>query len=498
MAKTRTKYVCQQCDSHYPTAYGRCPQCNAWGSLVEVVERVAEPARGLSPAMHQAGLGATPRPLVHIDSQSWQRLPLPGSAEFSRVLGGGIVPGSLVLVGGDPGIGKSTLLLQVCSDLAALGIVLYVSGEESAEQVKMRADRLGPIPPQLYILAETDLDAIMAAIDTLTPRLVIIDSIQTMNAADLTGSAGSVGQVRECTARLMRQAKQNHIPVVLVGHVTKEGTLAGPRVLEHIVDTVLYLEGDRFHTYRLLRSVKNRYGSTDEVGVFEMTELGMHDVANPSAAFLAERGVAAPGSSIVVTMEGSRPLLVEVQALVSQTGFSLPRRTSTGFDVNRLYILLAVLTKRVGLPLGTYDVYCNVVGGLRINEPAADLGIALAVVSSLTDVPVAPDLAAFGEVGLSGEIRAVGQIAGRLNEAAKLGFRRCMVPASGLRGVVPPAGMTVVSVSTVREALREIMTSAGSSMPAPHTPPPAARGRNTLVERDDLDVDVDVDDNEME
>jgi len=491
MVKTRTKYVCQQCGSHYPMAYGRCPNCNAWGSLVETVEAVGPASsgngRGGGPRLGRPA----PRPLAQVDSSGWARVHVP-TTEFGRVLGGGIVPGSLVLVGGDPGIGKSTLLLQICIEMAATGAVLYISGEESAEQVKMRADRIGPIPDDLYILAETDLETIVAAIEEMQPTLVIVDSIQTMALEELSSAAGSVAQVRDCTARLMRLAKSSHIAIFIVGHVTKEGTIAGPRVLEHIVDTVLYLEGDRFHAYRLLRSVKNRYGSTNEVGVFEMRDAGLLAVENPSAAFLAERGEANPGSAIVVTLEGSRPLLVELQALVSQTGFSLPRRTSTGIDLNRLYILLAVLSKRVGLPMANNDVYCNVVGGLRIGEPAADLGVTLAVVSSFADVPLPSDMVAFGEVGLSGEVRSVSQVAVRVGEAAKLGFTRCLLPAANLRGLNAPPGMTLTGVSTLQEALRavmptgEIKKSRERDRSGPRAPQP---NRPTPPRQDDPDSD---------
>jgi DNA repair protein RadA/Sms len=401
--------------------------------------------------------------LARVSTDNWARLHVP-IAELNRVLGGGIVPGSLVLIGGDPGIGKSTLLLQLCTQLASSVRVLYVTGEESAEQVKLRADRLGAVPDDLYLLAEVNIETILSVMQEISPALVVIDSIQTMQVTEIESAAGSVSQVRESTVRLMHAAKTTQVPVVIVGHVTKEGAIAGPRVLEHIVDTVLYMEGERFHAYRLLRSVKNRFGSTNEVGVFEMRDDGMVEVTNPSAVFLAERGEQSPGSAVVATLEGSRPLLAEIQALVSATTFSLPRRTCTGIDLNRLHVLLAVLGKRAGLPLHTYDVYCSVIGGLRLGEPAADLPLALAIVSSYADTTVPGHMAAFGEVGLSGELRGVSRAGERLAEAAKLGFTRCMMPAASqrsLRGKLPQ-GIEVIGVDTMREALREIMPSGRS------------------------------------
>jgi len=378
-------------------------------------------------------------------------------------LGGGIVPGSVVLIGGDPGIGKSTLLLQISALLAANGkATLYVSGEESVQQIKMRAHRLNIAEEQLYVIAETNLNQILDQIERLGPQLVIVDSIQAVYLDELESSAGSIGQVRECATALLRMAKSQGIPVFLVGHVTKEGAIAGPRVLEHMVDTVLYLEGERFHSYRLLRSVKNRFGSTNEVGVFEMQEQGLAEIANPSEAFLSERLASATGSVVAVTMEGTRPLLVEIQALTTATSSGLPRRTANGIDFNRLLLLVAVLSKRVGLKLATQDVFVNVVGGLRISEPAADLGVAAAIASSLRGVPVPDDFVFLGEVGLSGELRSVGQADRRLNEAAKLGFKRCIVPRSlrighGSASVgpdrVPVAEIEVLRARSIGEAL---------------------------------------------
>jgi len=453
-SKTRTLFVCQQCGSTQPKWMGRCPDCGEWNSLVEVVEQRARPSE-------KSGAGlphAKPQRLTDIALSQVSRLPVE-MQEFARVMGGvpgGIVPGSLTLVGGDPGIGKSTLLMQLAASMATAECrVLYVSGEESVQQLKMRADRLGMSTEHLFLVTETDLDVILGHINEINPRLVVVDSIQTMYLDELTSAAGSISQVRECAARMQNLSKSSGVAVMLVGHVTKSGALAGPKVLEHIVDTVLYLEGDRFHTYRLLRSVKNRFGATSEVGVFEMRGDGMVEVANPSEAFLAERLTTAPGSAIAVTMEGTRPLLVEVQALASTTSFGLPRRTPNGVDMNRLLLLVAVLQKRIGLKLGDQDVFVNVIGGLRIGEPAADLAIAMAITSSARDLPVAPDLAFVGEVGLSGELRAVSQLAARLNEASKLGFRRCLVPKSIRKARVEsaPAGLEIIGARSLGEAI---------------------------------------------
>jgi DNA repair protein RadA/Sms len=398
-----------------------------------------------------------PQPLPDIKADQFKRLPV-ANGELSRVLGGGIVPGSVVLIGGDPGIGKSTLLLQASAQLAdGQDPVLYVSGEESVHQIKMRADRLGLQQSALYVVAEVSLDQILGHIEQLSPRLVVVDSIQAISSEDLESSAGSVSQVKACATALLRLAKAKGIPLFLVGHVTKAGAIAGPRVLEHIVDAVLYLEGDRFHTYRLLRGVKNRFGSTHEVGVFEMTEQGMVEVANPSEAFLAERLPHTSGSAIAVTMEGTRPLLVEIQALASTTSFGQPRRTANGVDFNRLLLLVAVLSKRVGLRLFDQDVFVNVVGGLRISEPAADLALALALASSFQNRPLPADMAAVGEVGLSGEIRTVGHLSRRLNEAGKLGFSRCIVPATHRALGEVPSGMDVIPARSLADALAAAM-----------------------------------------
>jgi DNA repair protein RadA/Sms len=450
LPRAHTKYVCQQCGGQFPSSYGRCPNCNAWSSLVETIDRPAG-ARAGFPRVVASG-AAAPRPLAGIESVAFKRIVLPVE-EFNRVLGGGIVPGSLILLGGDPGIGKSTLLLQISNLVAEqAGPVLYATGEESAEQVKLRADRLGAIAPELYVVAETDVDVIVAAAEAMKPALLVVDSIQTMHTSELDSASGTVGQVRESAARLTRLAKSEGIASVLVGHVTKDGAIAGPKVLEHMVDTVLYLEGERFHAYRLLRGVKNRFGPTNEVGVFDMQESGLAEVANPSAVFLAERDDQATGSVVTVAMEGTRPLLVELQALVTPTHFGLPRRTTTGIDLNRLVLLTAVLTKRAGLALGTQDVYVNVAGGMRLDEPATDLATALAIASSLSDVPVR-DVAVIGEVGLGGEIRSVNQVRARVTEALKLGFERCIVPRRSIRELPDGLARSALGVSSLAEAL---------------------------------------------
>ncbi len=399
-----------------------------------------------------------PRSLIEIEGDSERRLPL-GIEEFARVLGGGVVPGSIVLVGGDPGIGKSTLLLQMALIMAEQGRVLYVSGEESERQLKARVLRLkdgGKTPEALYLLTETNGEAILAHLNALQPELVVVDSIQTMYMPEIDSSAGSISQVRESASRLQVYAKTADVAVFLVGHVTKQGAIAGPKVLEHLVDTVLYLEGDPYHAYRLLRSVKNRFGATTEVGVFEMRATGMIEVPNPSEAFLAERAVNAPGSAIAVTMEGTRPLLVEVQGLTSATSFGHPRRTANGVDFNRLLLTIAVLSRRVGLRLGDQDVFVNVVGGLHVNEPAADLAIAAAIGSSMRDMALPADMAFIGEIGLSGELRAVPQMDTRLREASKLGFKRVVVPKRVRSGGDQPKDIDVQYARTVREVFSTI------------------------------------------
>lgn len=452
MAKIKTRYVCQECGSAQPKWMGRCPDCGEWNTLVETVEETTRPGAA-SAGVRQALLGRnTPQPLVDITADSYQRTLLPMD-EFNRVLGGGVVPGSLVLIGGDPGIGKSTLLLQMSAALASQGVVLYVSGEESAQQIKLRATRLSINGDNLLVLTETNMTAILEHIQQVGPRFVIVDSIQTVYTDELQSAPGSVSQVRECAARFQEVAKGRDIPVFLIGHVTKTGAIAGPRVLEHIVDTVLYLEGEQFHAYRLLRSVKNRFGATNEVGIFEMGDTGLSEVLNPSEIFLAERLPNAPGSSIAVTMEGTRPLLVEVQALASTTSFGNPRRTGNGVDFNRLLLIVAVLTTRAGVRLGDQDVFVNVVGGLQIDEPASDLAVATAIASSIRRRPVAADMALIGEVGLSGELRAVRHVEVRLKEAGKLGFKRCLVPASTQLKQFAASSMEVIRARSLSEAL---------------------------------------------
>ncbi len=459
MPKTETRWICQQCNWSFARHMGKCPNCGAWDTLVEVqIERASTSS---STSVHRPGR-QSPQPLSRIETGMIDRIPL-AMHEFSRVLGGGVVPGSVILIGGEPGIGKSTLLLQVA---ALLGRddrpVLYVSGEESPQQIKMRARRLSIKGDPLHLLSETEADIILAQAGNMTPQIqaLVVDSIQTVHTEDLTSAAGNVSQVRECASRFQRWAKTTGVPVFVVGHVTKQGSIAGPKVLEHIVDTVLYLEGDPFHTYRLLRSVKNRFGATSEVGVFEMLEQGMIEVENPSEAFLAERMVNVPGSTIAITMEGTRPLLVEIQALASHTSFGNPRRTVNGLDFNRLLLTVAVLTRRVGLRLSEQDIFANVVGGLQIEEPAADLAVAIALASSVRDRPVPADLAAVGEVGLSGEIRSVGQLEARLHEAARLGFCKVMIPRRlGRTKLRIPEGVQTLQIRSLSEAIKTALAS---------------------------------------
>ncbi|HEU5011688.1 MAG TPA: DNA repair protein RadA [Roseiflexaceae bacterium] len=447
MPKTRTIFVCQQCGSQQARWAGRCPDCGTWDSLVEQTERKEPAGRGRRMTLETN----QPVPLRKVAVGGFERLPVLGE-EFSRVLGGGLVPGSLVLIGGDPGIGKTSLLTQVAAHFAdEVGPALYVSAEESTQQIKLRADRMGLDPENMLVYAETSLEAIIDQIQSVQPRMVVIDSIQTVYLEDITSAAGSVSQVREGALRLLRVAKESGTPIFLVGHVTKEGAIAGPRVLEHIVDAVLYLEGERFHQYRLLRGIKNRFGSTNEVGVFEMVQDGMREVPNPSQVFLAERNAGAPGSAVAVTMEGTRPILVEVQALTASTASAQPRRTANGFDMNRLLMLIAVLSKRVGMPLFNQDVYVNIVGGLRIAEPAVDLAVAVAIASSFRNQRVKTDMALVGEVGLSGELRSVSQLDRRLSEAAKLGFGRSLVPTGGA-----PARIDGLSTTEVRSIVEVI------------------------------------------
>lgn len=452
MTKSKIEYICQQCGRRAVKPLGRCPQCGSWNSMVA---ETITPRMGTS--LQRSTGSAAPRRLSEIEGDEEERIPL-AIGEFSRVLGGGIVPGSVVLIGGDPGIGKSTLLLQMVLSLAQTDEVLYISGEESELQLKARANRLmaeGKSPEKLSLLTETDLELIIDHIQQLGPSIVIIDSIQTTRVAEIESGAGSISQVRESASRLQSLAKSSGIAIFIVGHVTKEGAIAGPKVLEHIVDTVLYLEGDAFHAFRLLRSVKNRFGATSEVGVFEMGSLGLVEVSNPSEAFLAERVLHSPGSAIAVTMEGTRPLLVEVQGLTNPTTFGNPRRTANGVDFNRLLLTVAVLTRRAGIRLSDQDVFVNIIGGLQVSEPALDLAMAIAIASSFRDRPVDTGLAFVGEIGLSGEVRTVPQIPSRLREAAKLGFKRVIVPGRRKKEEGIPQGLEVIEVRTIRAALEK-------------------------------------------
>ncbi len=453
LKKESRQYVCQNCGHKSLRWLGRCPECEQWNTLVE--ERVAAPAkRGVraAPAVRNQ-----PLPLREISQDDLARI-LCSSNELNRVLGGGLVPGSLVLFGGDPGIGKSTLLLQEAAALAREDFrVLYITGEESARQTKMRAQRLAVDSAHLYILAETNLEEILSAIAGIQPAVVIVDSIQTIYRPEFESPPGSVSQVRECALAFLTLAKNENIAIILVGHVTKEGYLAGPKVLEHMVDTLLQFEGDRDHLFRILRSVKNRFGSTREIGVFEMKQDGLAEVANPSEIFLAQRKGDISGSVVICTLEGSRPLLVEVQALLTATHYGMPQRTANGIDSRRLALLLAVLEKRIGMRVSTYDVFVNVAGGVRIEEPAADLGIVVSAASSLRNAVVDPTVVVIGEVGLGGEVRAVPQIEKRLSEAAKLGFKHAVIPKYSANGLPLPQGLTIVPVERVDDALARLL-----------------------------------------
>src|SRR5437764_12283116 len=465
MAKIRTKYICQQCGGEQSKWVGRCPDCGAWNTMEETVDLPQSPAQ----QRRQTLLGTSaiaqgtqvPLVLPQIKPLVQQRISV-GYAEMDRVLGGGLVAGSLTLIGGEPGIGKSTLLLQVSGIIAKnIGPVLYVSGEESIEQVKMRAERFDITGERLYLLASIDLDVIAEALNRLKPALLVVDSIQTVLSSHLTSAPGSISQVRECTLQLMQLAKSTLTPIFIIGHVTKEGTVAGPKALEHIADAVLYLEGERYHTYRLLRGVKNRFGATHEVGVFEMHGDGLAEVSNPSAIFLADRAAGATGSAVVVSMEGTRPILVEVQALVIPSNFGYPRCTTNGVDYSRLLMLLAVLTKRVGLAVGSHDVYATVVGGFNLEEPAIDLGVAAAIASSYREKHITPEMALIGEVGLSGDLGTVSRLALRVREAAKLGFKRAIVPSAGRGSQVRaeledsglPSDFKIITASSLAVAL---------------------------------------------
>lgn len=447
MAKPSTVFVCSNCGNESSKWFGRCPACNEWNTCYE--EKINLKSSGKSASKKTA----TTVKLDDVKKQDIVRTKT-GFDELDRVLGGGLVKGSLALLGGEPGIGKSTLILQICDKIKGEGQVLYVSGEESAQQIKIRADRLGIKNNDIVFLGETDIDVIEDAILKTNPKLVIIDSIQTMYSDEITSGPGSVSQVREITARIMKMCKQEEITTIIIGHVTKDGNIAGPRVLEHMVDTVLYLEGERYFAYRILRGVKNRFGSTNEIGMFEMNDIGMCEIDNPSSVLLSEKNENVAGSIVVASIEGTRPILVELQALTATSVFGMPRRTANGIDYNRLTLLIAVLEKRTGLPLGNQDVYLNIVGGIKINEPALDLGIILAVSSSFKNIPIPNDVIAIGEVGLTGEVRSVNQIEKRIKEAEKLGFKKCIIPESNKKLLKDTYKLDIIGVQNISEAMR--------------------------------------------
>lgn len=451
MGKEKTRFVCQACGFVAPKWLGKCPGCGKWNALVEERET---PARG---GRYATGTMARAQPITSLTVTSEVRRDT-GLKELNRVLGGGLVPGSLILVGGDPGIGKSTLLLQASHQVALDGQkVLYVSGEESVQQTKMRADRLGALHERLLVATETSLPHVEQIVADVNPALLVVDSIQTVFHPDVTSAPGSVAQVRECTAHLMRMAKARGTAVIIVGHVTKEGAIAGPRLLEHMVDCVLYFEGERSSTYRIIRAVKNRFGSTNEIGLFEMKSDGLAEVANPSELFLSERPVASSGLAVVASLEGTRPILVELQALVTPTSFAAPRRMATGVDHNRVSLLIAVLEKRLGMFLQNQDAYVNVAGGVRLDEPAVDLAIAVSIASSFRDQMCSPQDVLIGEIGLTGEVRSVSRVEQRVQEAAKLGFRRIVLPRQNVDGWSPPQGVELVGIDTVQEALEVVL-----------------------------------------
>ncbi|MBE6836408.1 MAG: DNA repair protein RadA [Ruminococcus sp.] len=455
MAKSKTVYVCSNCGYESAKWNGRCPSCAEWNTFEEVEVLTSKSSKGA--VRKAADLSDKIVELNSVDASHDEVRYKTGMNELDRVLGGGLVKGSLVLLGGEPGIGKSTLLLQICQFLGDDHTILYVSGEESTRQIKLRADRLGVDTENLYLLAETDAEAICDTITAEKPEIVIIDSIQTMGIRDLSSAQGSITQVRECTNLFMRTAKSEEIPMLIVGHVNKDGAIAGPKVMEHIVDAVLYFEGQRNMSYRILRAVKNRFGSTNEIGVFEMADKGLYEVENPSMMLLSGRPTDVSGCCVACVMEGSRPIMAEVQALVSKTGFSTPRRMSTGVDYNRLYLIIAVLEKRLGFFFSNLDVYINIVGGLRLDEPSADLSIAMALYSSLTDKVVSDKLIAFGEIGLGGELRNISHITQRLSEAERMGFDKCIVPKQSLKGVdLSKYNMKICGVTSIKKAFDEI------------------------------------------
>ena len=447
--KSKTIFYCKNCGNEFPRWQGQCPACGMWNTIEEHVQKPSAPGRSAAPV---SGGRAAPKMLREVESGSEIRFST-GLGELDRVLGGGGVRGSLVLVGGAPGIGKSTLLLQICAYLGKTQRILYVSGEESEQQIKMRADRLGVEGEDLMVLAETDVTTIVETVRECTPDILIADSIQTLYNPESSSTPGSVSQVKDCTMALMQLAKGSAVTVFVVGHVNKEGAIAGPKVLEHMVDCVLYFEGEHASNYRILRAAKNRFGSTNEIGVFEMEEHGLLEVPNPSEMLLAGRPIGAPGTCVACAMEGTRPVMAEVQALVARTSFNVPRRTADGFDFNRANLLLAVTEKRGGLPIGMCDAYINVIGGLQLDEPAADLALVLAVASSYRDKPIDAKTTAIGEVGLTGEIRSVTALQQRLSEAARLGFTCCLIPRHGTQQITAPSGMELIRVRNIREAI---------------------------------------------
>ena len=453
MAKAKTVFYCTVCGNETPKWQGRCPACGAWNTMEEHIEKPVAAGKGRPAAI---GSVRKAQRLSEVDSGSEIRFST-GMGELDRVLGGGAVSGSLVLVGGAPGIGKSTLLLQICNSLCAGRKVLYVSGEESERQLKLRAQRLGVAPDNLFILSETRLSDIMESVEELQPDILIVDSIQTLYNEDNESSPGSVSQVKDCTMTMMQISKSKGITVFVVGHINKDGAIAGPKVLEHMVDCVLYFEGDPNTSYRLLRAAKNRFGSTNEIGVFEMMDSGLSEVPNPSKMLLAGRPEGAPGTCVACVMEGTRPVLAEVQALVAKTTFNVPRRTADGFEFNRAALLLAVAEKRGGMKLNVFDAYINVIGGLRLDEPGADLPVILAVASSYRDTPIADDVVAIGEVGLTGEIRSVSNMNQRLQEVSRLGFHKCVIPKGGSEKLEIPQGLTVYRVRNIREAIEIVL-----------------------------------------
>ena len=449
MAKAKTVFYCTNCGNETPRWQGKCPACGAWNTIEEHIEKPTSTGKAKAAPVGQS---RRPQKIGQVTSDGEIRFST-GMGELNRVLGGGAVAGSLVLVGGAPGIGKSTLLLQICSSLCEGRTVLYVSGEESERQLKLRSDRLGVVPESLYILSETRLSDILEAIQELSPDILIIDSIQTLYNEENDSSPGSVSQVKDCTMTLMQLSKAQGITVFVVGHINKDGNIAGPKVLEHMVDCVLYFEGDANSSYRLLRAAKNRFGSTNEIGVFEMRESGLVEVPNPSQMLLEGRPEGASGTCVSCVMEGTRPVLAEVQALVAKTTFNVPRRAADGFDFNRAVLLMAVAEKRAGMKLSLFDAYINVIGGLQLDEPGADLAVALAVASSYRDSPIADDLVAIGEVGLTGEIRSVSHMNQRLAEVTRLGFQKCIIPKGGSEKLTVPSGLTVYRVRSLREAI---------------------------------------------